>query len=52
VLAENLLADEGRIKFAVRSRCAGSKRWFAIDSMQEIAEKLPKLNAALHQKAK
>ncbi|MFP6867699.1 MAG: neutral/alkaline non-lysosomal ceramidase N-terminal domain-containing protein [Roseibacillus sp.] len=52
VLGENLLADEGRIKFAVRSLGARSKRWFAIDSMQEIAEKLPKLNAALHQKAK
>ena len=47
VLGESFVAQKEKINFSVRSLGEGSKRWFAIDSKQEIGEKLVKFNAAL-----
>ena len=47
VIGESFVAPKEKINFSVRSLGEGSKRWFAIDSKQEIGEKLVKFNAAL-----
>ncbi|MDA1237132.1 MAG: neutral/alkaline non-lysosomal ceramidase N-terminal domain-containing protein [Acidobacteria bacterium] len=42
--------ESGPIQFAVQSLGEGSKRWFAIDSNQDVASHLKKLSAALEEK--
>ena len=47
VLGDQVAAGGGLVTFSVRSVGEGSKRWFAIDSRQEIARLLPRLMEAL-----
>ena len=47
VLGDQVAAGGGLVTFSVRSVGEGSKRWFAIDSRQEVARLLPRLMEAL-----
>ena len=47
VLGDQIAANGGRLTFSVRSEGEGSKRWFAIDSKQEVERLVPRLMEAL-----
>ena len=47
VLGDQIAADGGLLTFNVRSPGEGSKRWFAIDSKQEVDRLVPGLIKAL-----
>ena len=47
VLGDQIAADGGLLTFSVRSLGEGSKRWFAIDSRQEVDRLVPRFMEAL-----